>query len=200
MPPTGLRELKKTRTRNQIVEALIELINQDGYDAATVEQICVKTEITAPTFYNYFASKEAVLVHFYTETMQHIHETMKAQSDGEFTLEARLRGFVSRLAADSLANSRLWKALMLYGGNFLASDDERRATGHQIESTYKAMFSEAQENGEIRHDLSPFLLSTVFDGAIYMIGHRWAIGSITDDTLEQTFQDAVTACLSGMRG
>ena len=200
MPPTGLRELKKARTRNHIVEALIELINEDGYEAATVEQICVKTEITAPTFYNYFASKEAVLVHFYTETMQHIHQTMKEQSSDAFTLEDRLRGFVTRLAADCLDNSRLWKALMLYGGNFLASDDTRRDTGYEIETTYRAMFTEAQDNGEIRHDLSPFLLSTVFDGAIYMIGHRWATGSIEDTHLQQTFQDAVTACLTGIRG
>lgn len=194
----GLRELKKTRTRNQIVDVLIDLIKERGYEDATVDEICTRTEITAPTFYNYFSSKEAVLGYFYTETIRHIRLAMEEQRDEALSFEAKLRGFAHRLSADSLENSALWKALMLYGGNNLASDSTRKAASSEIESTYVGIFKEGQESGEIRSDYSAALLSTVFDGAMYMIGFRWASGVIPDDRLEQAFQDAIDVCLAGM--
>ena len=69
--PSGLRERKKARMREQIVETTIALIRERGYDGTTVEEITRRIEITTPTFYNYFAGKEAVLGHYYTE---HVRE------------------------------------------------------------------------------------------------------------------------------
>ena len=57
----GLRERKKARTHQGIVEAAVEVFRERGYEKTTVEEIVRRVEISQPTFYKYFTSKDAVL-------------------------------------------------------------------------------------------------------------------------------------------
>ncbi|MBB3601967.1 AcrR family transcriptional regulator [Mycolicibacterium sp. BK556] len=59
---TGLRELKKQRTRATLIDAAIHLCIEQGYENTTVEQIAAAAEIAPRTFSRYFPSKEAVIV------------------------------------------------------------------------------------------------------------------------------------------
>src|SRR4249919_3849313 len=52
--PTGLRELKKQRTRAAIQAAALALIERQGYDATTCEQISAAAEVSPATFFRYF--------------------------------------------------------------------------------------------------------------------------------------------------
>lgn len=58
----GLRELKKTRTRQAIRKEAIRLFGDQGYMATTVEQICACAEISTATFYRYYRDKEDVVL------------------------------------------------------------------------------------------------------------------------------------------
>jgi AcrR family transcriptional regulator len=61
-PPTpSLRDRKRARTRQAIVEAAVELFERDGYDDTTVADIAAAAEIGTRTFFSYFPSKEEVL-------------------------------------------------------------------------------------------------------------------------------------------
>ena len=57
----GLRERKKARTHQGIVDAAVEVFRERGYEKTTVEEIVRRVEISQPTFYKYFGSKDAVL-------------------------------------------------------------------------------------------------------------------------------------------
>ena len=57
----GLRERKKARTHQGILDTAVELFRERGYEKTTVEEIVRRVEISQPTFYNYFGSKDAVL-------------------------------------------------------------------------------------------------------------------------------------------
>lgn len=48
-PRPGLRERKKTRTREAIRAATYGLIRQQGYEATTVEQIAERAEVSPST-------------------------------------------------------------------------------------------------------------------------------------------------------
>lgn len=67
MPYTGrvsdqsLRERKRARTRQALVDAAIMLFARDGYEQTTVADIAAEAEVGARTFFNYFASKEELL-------------------------------------------------------------------------------------------------------------------------------------------
>jgi AcrR family transcriptional regulator len=58
---SSLRERKRERTRQAIVDAAVELIQRYGYEGTTIADIAAAAEIGTRTFFSYFASKEDVL-------------------------------------------------------------------------------------------------------------------------------------------
>src|SRR5271168_5372137 len=57
----GLRERKKARLRQQIIDTSIKLFRKHGYEHTRIDDIVQTLEISQPTFFRYFPSKDAVL-------------------------------------------------------------------------------------------------------------------------------------------
>jgi AcrR family transcriptional regulator len=58
----GLRERKRLATRRAIQLAALRLVKSRGLDSVTIDDISRDADISARTFFNYFASKESALV------------------------------------------------------------------------------------------------------------------------------------------
>lgn len=61
MAEAGIRERKKRRTREAIVDAGTRLFAEHGYEATTVAQIAAAADIAPRTFFTYFETKEQLL-------------------------------------------------------------------------------------------------------------------------------------------
>jgi AcrR family transcriptional regulator len=58
-----LRERKKQKTRESIQREAMRLFGKQGYDQTTVEQIAAAADISPSTFFNYFPTKEDVVLY-----------------------------------------------------------------------------------------------------------------------------------------
>ncbi|PWH05972.1 hypothetical protein DEO23_09100 [Brachybacterium endophyticum] len=58
----GLRERKREELRARIQESAFELMLEQGFADVTVEMICEHADVSRRTFFNYFGSKEAVVI------------------------------------------------------------------------------------------------------------------------------------------
>ncbi|MGX5184126.1 TetR/AcrR family transcriptional regulator [Streptomyces avermitilis] len=61
-PQLGLRERKKLKTRIAIRDATYGLIQEQGYDATTIEQIAERAEVSPSTVFRYFPTKEDIVL------------------------------------------------------------------------------------------------------------------------------------------
>jgi AcrR family transcriptional regulator len=95
MASTGLRELKKTRTRRQIADAAARLFAKHGYEQVTVADVARESEVAEQTVYNYFPTKERLV----TDRDEQIHDRMcdlvRSRPSG-VTPAAAVREFVLR--------------------------------------------------------------------------------------------------------
>ena len=60
--PVGLRARKRAATRAAIEQTAIRLVREHGYDHVTVEMVCDESMVSQRTFFNYFGSKEGVIL------------------------------------------------------------------------------------------------------------------------------------------
>ncbi|MFI6035206.1 TetR/AcrR family transcriptional regulator [Streptomyces sp. NPDC051315] len=61
-PQLGLRERKKIKTREAIRTATYALVEEQGYEATTIEQIADRAEVSPSTVFRYFPTKEDIVL------------------------------------------------------------------------------------------------------------------------------------------
>jgi AcrR family transcriptional regulator len=65
--PTGLRARKKARTRGAIADAAISMFLTHGFDQVSVNDIAAVAEVSKPTLFRYFATKEDLVLHRFAD-------------------------------------------------------------------------------------------------------------------------------------
>jgi AcrR family transcriptional regulator len=89
--PQGLRERKKERTRQQIIEAAMGLFADRGYQATTIADIAAAAEVAPRTFFSYFPSKEAVVFHNVDRDLDGLASALRDRLPGETAFDALRR-------------------------------------------------------------------------------------------------------------
>jgi TetR/AcrR family transcriptional regulator, regulator of mycofactocin system len=89
--PEGLRERKKQRTREQIIEAAMGLFAERGYHATTIADIATAADIAPRTFFSYFPSKEAVVFYNVDRDLDRLASALSDRLPGETAFDALRR-------------------------------------------------------------------------------------------------------------
>lgn len=93
-PSLTRRERKQHSTRQTIFETAIRMFSERGFDAPTIDQIAAAADIGKGTFYNYFASKEEILVAFMVEVETKIGKRLARFTEAPGPLERILCEYV----------------------------------------------------------------------------------------------------------
>jgi AcrR family transcriptional regulator len=108
----GLRDRKKQKTRESIQREAMRLIEKQGYDQTTIEQIAAAVEISPSTFFNYFPSKEDVVLYdAYDPVLAKL--MLERPADEPLSISFRrvleeMGGIFDRDRSIILARGRLW--------------------------------------------------------------------------------------------
>ncbi|OKJ10320.1 TetR/AcrR family transcriptional regulator [Kitasatospora sp. CB01950] len=94
--PAGLRERKKQRTRDALVDAAHRLFLRQGYGKTTVDEIAASVEVSQRTFFRYFANKEEVALAVLADAEETFLTLLRARPAEENPLQA-MRGAVRQV-------------------------------------------------------------------------------------------------------
>ncbi|MBB5106573.1 TetR/AcrR family transcriptional regulator [Streptomyces spectabilis] len=64
---TGLRQLKKRRTRQTISDTAVALFLERGFDKVSVAEVAAAAEVSKPTLFRYFPAKEDLVLHRFAD-------------------------------------------------------------------------------------------------------------------------------------
>jgi len=88
---SSLRERKRLRTRQALIDAAAELFERHGYDGTTIADIAAAADVSTRTFFSYFSSKEEVLFPDADARVQAALRAIDARRPGERPTEILLR-------------------------------------------------------------------------------------------------------------
>ena len=98
MASTGLRELKKARTRRLIADTAARLFAERGYEHVAVSDVAREAEVAEQTVYNYFRTKEQLVTDREQQIQDRLCDLIRSRPPAT-TPAAAIREFVLRSVA-----------------------------------------------------------------------------------------------------
>ena len=201
----GLRERKKAKLRQRIIETSLELFKTHGYNETRVADIVEALEISQPTFFRYFPSKDAVLKEMLQLAALAGRENMEqlaAPRDTERRFEDSVRSWVKLLCRWILDNRTLTRAFAVSGAAVPWVNPQATATTSSGEPNPGQWFWEraieiGQRNGELAKDLNREQLAQILVGMMGHIIFEWASHDVAPYDLAERLEAALTVFLRG---
>ncbi len=106
------KDRERLAKRREIIDAARVVFSRHGYDNSTLDEIAVQAEFAKGTLYNYFDSKEALLVEIIDGMMTDIADIARSSEDGGESAEERLYSFALQSIAYYKANDDVMRLLM----------------------------------------------------------------------------------------
>jgi AcrR family transcriptional regulator len=124
----GLRERKKQKTRQTIIEVALALFAERGYEQTTIAEIADAAEVSPRTIFAYFSSKEDILFYDMPEIVERLGEVLRDRPEGATALDV-LRDFIAgSLSPDSndSRNVALRRRIVIVGNETLRRNPRAR--------------------------------------------------------------------------
>lgn len=187
----GLRERKKARLRQQIIDTAIKLFRKKGYENTRVDDIVQLLEISQPTFFRYFPSKDAVLREVGRRGYACIKTHLETQLSSGTSTADRLRQMYQGMAAEVESDRPLWRAVVLSGAMDPVRSPEMRRPEEIAVSLLRDILAEGQKRGEITHTFPVDHLAEFMEGLYTTVVRRWAVDLTRPHSLADRIQNAV---------
>ncbi len=108
MPRTReqFEEIRENR-RKQILDAALETFASEGYAHSSIADIANEAEISKGLIYNYFESKEDLLIRLIEKGIEEVMHLAGPEKKGILTA-AEFEQFVTKIFSEMLSNTKFW--------------------------------------------------------------------------------------------
>lgn len=195
----GLRERKKARLRQEIIKTAIKLFRKRGYENTRIDDIVQILEISQPTFFRYFPSKDAVLREVGRRGFSCITENLKSELSSEASTADRLRRLYQTLAGLVEADRPLWQAVILSGAMDPVRSPEMRGREEVAVGLLQEILEEGQKRGEITRSFPVVHLAEFMEGLYNTVVRQWVVDLTGPHKLTERVRSAVEFFLHGAK-
>jgi AcrR family transcriptional regulator len=114
-PDEGLRERKRRLTRQLISDAATTLFATRGFDNVKVSEVADRVGVSEKTVYNYFPTKEALVLDTADEAVEHMARALRDRPPGQSPTEAVVEAIMSDARIYREAPDALMEFIPLFG-------------------------------------------------------------------------------------
>lgn len=196
LPVASRRERRSAETRERLFRAALQLFAQKGFAETTVEDITEAADVGKGTFFNYFPSKDHVLLAFSDMQLEKLEESVAHFRNTNQPLREFLQGLTLRMTEEPLRNPGMIRALLL---GYLSSDAVREVMTEKQSralALHTQMVQVAQSRGELRTDIPATEIAQVFRQTIFGTLLMWSVTG--DATLRERIRSALHMVWSGI--
>jgi AcrR family transcriptional regulator len=195
----GLRERKKARLRQQIIDTSIKLFRRHGYENTRIDDIVQMLEISQPTFFRYFPSKDAVLREVGERGYACICERLRSELSSKARTSERLRRLYVTMAQEVEADRQLWQAVVLSGAMDPVRSAELRDQEEDAVRLLREILTQGQKRGEVTRAFPVVHLAEFMEGLYSTVVRQWAVDLTGPHKLADRVRSAVEFFLCGIR-
>ncbi len=165
-------------TRDDLLQLVVQVFNERGYEAASMENLARASGLTKSTFYHHISSKEELLglaVDRALDALTAVFDDELAEA-GRVRAVDRLERAIRRTAEVLLAELPYVTLLLRVRGN---TEVERAALARRraFDDRLAGLVRDAAEAGEIRDDIEPRLVSRLLFGMVNSVTEWYRPGS-----------------------
>jgi AcrR family transcriptional regulator len=190
------RQRRSSQTRERLFRAALDLFAQHGFADTKVEDITNAADVGKGTFFNYFPSKDHILLAFAEMQLTKLQSIIENLRNTNEPVPQFLRTLAVRMTEEPGRNPSIVRALLLAN---LSSTPVRegmrinQARGHQLLTEFVEI---GQERGEVRNDLPAGDVAHVFRQTIFGTLLVWSLYG--DDSLATRIRTALDVLWQGL--
>ena len=190
----GLRERKKLRTREAIIDAALDLFEQKGFDATTVEDIAAAADVSPRTFFRYFESKLALIMARSTTKHVSLGPALAARPADESLIES-----ISHVMRDELGD-QLEDPLVVREFQVMLTTPSLRtlARDHFYDEEAGMVSAVAERLGLPPDDLRAHVITSSISSALWTTVNRWTAQGADVDELMPMIDRALATVADGV--
>ena len=198
-PPVGLRERKKARLRQQIIDTSIKLFRKYGYESTRIDDIAQALEISQPTFFRYFPSKDAVLRQVGERGYACIRERLRSELSNDATTGEHLQRLYLSMAREVEADRQLWQAVVLSGAMDPVRSADLREPEEAVATLLREILTQGQKRNEVTRDFPVLHMAQFMEGLYNTVVRQWAVDLTGPHKLTDRVRNAVELFLRGIQ-
>ncbi|HXX99617.1 MAG TPA: TetR/AcrR family transcriptional regulator [Candidatus Limnocylindrales bacterium] len=173
--PTDRRSRRSAELRERVFRAALDLFAKKGFAETTVEDITNAADVGKGTFFNYFPSKDHILLAFAEMQLGRLRLAVDQARQTREPLPKFFRSLTALMTAEPAKNPAIVRVLLLA---FLSNPRVRQAMldlQDRVLALHTEMIQLGQERGEIRNDLPAAQIALVFRQTIFGTLLIWSL-------------------------
>src|SRR5467141_156625 len=190
------RQRRSADIRERLFRAALDLFAQKGFAETTVEDITEAADVGKGTFFNYFPSKDHILLAFGEMQLRKLEAAIEtARQTGE-PMPEFLRLLGVRMTQEPTRNPAIIRALLQA---YLSTTPVRAAMmdlQRRVHNLHTQMIQIGQDRGEIQNDLPAAEIAQVFRQTIFGTLLIWSLYG--DATLYSRIETAFKVLWTGL--
>lgn len=196
-PRLGRRERRSAELRERIFRAALRLFAEKGFEQTAVEDITEAADVGKGTFFNYFPSKDHILVAFGEMQIAKLQGLVEEAWRSNEPLPQFLRRLGSRMTEEPARNPAIVRTILRAN---LSSDPVRHVMRKLHRRGWRLLgklVQLGQQQGQIRSDRSAVDIARVFQQMVWGTLLMWTVH--TDTPLKDRIDDAFEVLWNGLR-